>query len=129
MKNYFIYLKLHTKTIVISCLLGSFILTGISMLVHKEEGAYTFKQGYLNEIEAQRMQITVHEYYGWPSLIFPPKFGILQYENLTYFIFGNLVGNFIILLQFVLTLIPNVVFWGSISLLIIIFSLSFRYLL
>lgn len=117
-----IILKEKLTNILIFSLIGAILFTYASTFFYQKELALT-TAGEFTKDEAVRMNLTTSIYRGWPSIIF---WGGLELPKVSSV--GELVGYIpAYLFYFVmigLYLVPNLLFWGLVSFVLVIIYYS-----
>lgn len=114
-----------SRNTVLLVLIGAIVFSGISMVVYCEEAAFSFKFGVYSPEEASRLGIPTQHFCGWPRPVYIqlPN-GLLdgyqfitQSQNLREFFWAILIETVILSYLF----IPNLVFWATVSFVLIVF--------
>jgi len=125
MTNYLRFIERKLVKIIIVSFLGSILFTTGSMFFHKERRAFTTYGDY-NEQQAKKQNLETGWYYGWPVAISLPSLGLISDKSVSNVIVGSVLANLFTLFLFLITSVPNIVFWGSILFLVVLLILTMK---
>lgn len=99
--------------------LAAIVATIASTFFYCEQRAVT-TMGDFSAQEAAKMGLSTQSYCGWPSIMFIWNPGFARYDGMID-LGATLFANLFSIALFIITLIPNIAFWGSIFFALIVF--------
>jgi len=112
-------MKINWKLVIKLTVIGAIVFTYLSTFFCQKEMAFTMMGDYIKE-EAVRMGLETQIYKGWPSLMPWQRFEIEKLDNPTFFILYLWAYLFLI----IIFSLPNLLFWGLASFVLMIIYYS-----